>query len=70
VRKRDNDFETSEISGNIAINSIAYRDIPVTESTVATIIIDSDNLNGAALALDTNADGTLDIAIASSTARR
>jgi len=37
---------------------------------VATIIIDSDNLNGAALALDTNADGTLDIAIASSTARR
>jgi|CXWL01.1.fsa_nt_gi pimeloyl-ACP methyl ester carboxylesterase len=59
-------FEMSSISeeGN---TTVTYKNVPVTASTTAQIVINEEDIKQASLVLDVNGDGQTDVTIASST---
>lgn len=59
-------FEATSIANGTS-TTIVYRDIPVTSSTSAQIVIQDDEVQKASLSIDTNGDGKTDTVVASST---
>ena len=61
-------YEVTEV-GTTTEMIVAYKDIPVTASTTATMDIARSEITNAPLSLDYNGDGVVDVVLASSTAQ-